>query len=121
MFPLIPKSAGRDKFTQKGEAVLGLAITFETIAFATMFGLGGLVMGAAILALALIIAAVSVWIERRQARLVSARKGWMYYAVNDRFGHRAHARRLVAMDPSRDRWLASGLHAGRLPGSPGNN
>jgi hypothetical protein len=99
--------------------VLGVAMTLEAVAFGAIFGFGGVPLGLAILASTGAVLFAFLAFERREARRLMSRQVWRYYAVNDRLSPRAQARRLATLDRSRNGagcWLASGLHAGRLPG-----
>lgn len=84
---------GLASFEQKGVAMLGMAIGLQIVAFVAMFGFGGLGLGSAVFGLAMLLLLASWAVERRQARLTRNQRLWTYYALNDRMGHKAHARR----------------------------
>ena len=109
--------------------MLGIAVSLELIAFAAMFGLGGLSLGVAVLVLTALLLTVSVAVERRHVRQKRCRRHlWAFYIVNDRLGERGHGKRLIELGGSRQGLLATSwlcldapVATNRLRQSLGNN
>jgi hypothetical protein len=76
--------------------MLAVAITFEAVAFAAIFGLGGPILGLSILLLAALLVGASVLPDRREARPAHVHRVWTYFVLNETLRGRAYARQRVA-------------------------
>lgn len=81
--------------------MLAIAIMLEIIAFAAIFGLGGLGLGFAVLGITLFLLTGTILMERREARLAGSLGRGTCYALKNRLNPRTVARDIIPPRHSR--------------------